>query len=230
MCAHHRMCSSVGMRWMAVRLGWSFHEKCVCASVMPGISVAPRASTDLRAGRGQRARAAAHARDAVALHEHFAGVRLRAGAVEDAHVGEEHVGHGQFRSHCVVSAPDSRARRCRRSRCAPCRRASGTCGGLKPMPTPAGVPVAITSPGFSVMPVEIVAISVRNAEDEIARRRVLAQFVVDPAAHARVPAVELVRRSTMHGPIGPKVSNDLPSSHCRWRVCTSRAVTSLKIV
>src|SRR5271155_5455655 len=30
-------------------------------------------------------------------------------------------------------------------------------GGLKPMPTPAGVPVAITSPGCSVMPADSVS-------------------------------------------------------------------------
>ena len=41
----------------------------------------------------------------------------------------------------------SRSRRCRRSRCAPRRPAPSQRGGLKPMPTPAGVPVAITSPG-----------------------------------------------------------------------------------
>ena len=38
------MCSSGGMRWIALRPGWSFQAKCVCASVMPGIKVAPAAS------------------------------------------------------------------------------------------------------------------------------------------------------------------------------------------
>src|SRR5687768_4465441 len=47
MCAHHRMCSSVGMRWIADRPGWSFQEKCVCASTMPGISVMPAQSTTI---------------------------------------------------------------------------------------------------------------------------------------------------------------------------------------
>jgi hypothetical protein len=32
-------------------------------------------------------------------------------------------------------------------------------GGSKPMPTPAGVPVAMMSPGSSVIPAEIVRIS-----------------------------------------------------------------------
>ena len=44
------------------------------------------------AGR-QRARAPGDARDAVALHQHLAGVRRGAGGVEDPHVREEHVGH-----------------------------------------------------------------------------------------------------------------------------------------
>jgi hypothetical protein len=34
----------------------------------------------------------------------------------------------------------------------------------------------------------------------------------------------------IHGPIGQKVSKLLPRSHCWWRTCTSRAVTSLTIV
>src|SRR5262245_14657418 len=45
MWAHQRMCSSVGIRWMALRLGWSFQEKWVWASTRPGIRVAPAPST-----------------------------------------------------------------------------------------------------------------------------------------------------------------------------------------
>ena len=45
MCAHQRMCSSVGMRWMALRVGWSFQEKWVWASTRPGMRVAPPPST-----------------------------------------------------------------------------------------------------------------------------------------------------------------------------------------
>ena len=70
-------------------------------------------------------------------------------------------------------------------------------GGLKPMPTPAGVPVAMMSPGSSVMPREQVSIKRRDVEDHVARRRVLAQLGLgagrrDPAAHARVARIELV--------------------------------------
>ncbi len=39
------MCSSGGMRWIASSVGWSFHEKWVCASTMPGIRKAPAPST-----------------------------------------------------------------------------------------------------------------------------------------------------------------------------------------
>jgi hypothetical protein len=60
------------------------------------------------------------------------------------------------------------------------------------MPTPAGVPVAITSPGYSVMPREQVSISVGMSKIRSVVRRVLAQLAVDPAAHPRVGAVELV--------------------------------------
>ncbi len=45
MWAHQRMCSSVGMRWISLRPGWSFQEKWVCASTRPGIRVAPAPST-----------------------------------------------------------------------------------------------------------------------------------------------------------------------------------------
>jgi len=35
---------------------------------------------------------------------------------------------------------------------------------------------------------------------------------------------------TIHGPIGQKVSKLLPRCHWPWRICTSRAVTSLTMV
>ena len=42
--AHHSTCSSSGIVWMPESVAASFHEKCVWASHMPGISVAPAAS------------------------------------------------------------------------------------------------------------------------------------------------------------------------------------------
>ena len=65
-------------------------------------------------------------------------------------------------------------------------------GGSMPMPTPAGVPVAMTSPGYSVMPREIVSIRVGMSKIRSLGARVLPQLAVDPAAHAGVAAVELV--------------------------------------
>jgi hypothetical protein len=44
------MCSSGGMRWIASRLGWSFHEKWVCASTMPRHQERAGAVDHLRAG------------------------------------------------------------------------------------------------------------------------------------------------------------------------------------
>ena len=42
--AHQSTCSSSGIVWMPASVAASFHEKCVCASHMPGISVAPAPS------------------------------------------------------------------------------------------------------------------------------------------------------------------------------------------
>jgi hypothetical protein len=48
---------------------------------------------DRKAGDRHRARSARHALDAVALHQHFAGIGIIPAAVEDAHIGEQHIGH-----------------------------------------------------------------------------------------------------------------------------------------
>ena len=82
------------MRWIESSDGWSFHEKCVCASTMPGINVAPAPSITVapEADDAGNERTLPDVRvtraDAIALHQHFAGIRLIAAAVEDAHVGE----------------------------------------------------------------------------------------------------------------------------------------------
>jgi hypothetical protein len=91
------------------------------------------------------------------------------------------------------------------------------------------VPVAITSPGYSVMPREQVSISVGMSK--------IMSFVRPSwrSAPLTQPRTRVARPSsssavTIHGPIGQKPSKLLPSSHCWWRICTSRAVTSLTIV
>jgi hypothetical protein len=82
------------MVWMAASVAASFQEKCVCASHMPGISVAPAPSMTVAPAGEIGAVLRPHLSDAVALHQHAAGVGVGAGAVEDAHVGEQGVAHG----------------------------------------------------------------------------------------------------------------------------------------
>ena len=94
------------------------------------------------------------------------------------------------------------------------------------MPTPAGVPVAMMSPGMSVRPAEIVSIKVGTSK---MRARVLASCRSSPFTQqrTRVSAKSISSRLTSQGPIGQKLSWDLPISHCLCRPWRSRAVTSL---
>ena len=80
------------------------------------------------------------------------------------------------------------------------------------MPTPAGVPVAITSPGCKVMPAEMVSMIVGTSK---MRSRVLALCRNSPLIQhlIEVSARSISSRVTAHGPIGQKVSCDLPISH-----------------
>src|SRR5688572_21388804 len=101
-------------------------------------------------------------------------------------------------------------------------------GGLKPMPTPTGVPVAMTSPGCSVMPCEMHSISAGTSK---IRSRVCASWRFSPFTNVRTftwPSHS--SRDTITGPMGQKVSKDLPRNHCLWRCCQSRAVTSFTMV
>ena len=107
------------MRWIASRPGWSFHEKWVCASTMPGIRNAPAPSTTRAppTGAARTPLAAAHdARDLVALHEHLAHERRLAAAVEDADVGVVDVGHRRLSFVVAASSSVARARKSRSSR------------------------------------------------------------------------------------------------------------------
>jgi hypothetical protein len=77
---------------------------------MPGIRNAPAPSITC-APRPARARAVAgldDARDLVALHQHVAGERRLAAAVEDAHVGEQHIGHRQLLAFAARNSRSSR--------------------------------------------------------------------------------------------------------------------------
>ena len=89
--------------------------------------------------------------------------------------------------------PGSRAHRCRRSRSAPCRRPAARPEADGPAPTPAGVPVEITSPGSSVNAVDRCSIICQQSKIMSAVGAVLAQLAVDGGADAQaVGIVELV--------------------------------------
>jgi hypothetical protein len=97
------------------------------------------------------------------------------------------------------------------------------------MPTPAGVPVEMTSPGISVMPREQVSMSVGMSK---IRSTVRPSWRSSPLTQqrTRVSVPSSSSAVTIHGPMGQKVSKLLPRSHCEWRICTSRAVTLLTMV
>ena len=65
----------------------------MCASVMPGISVAPAPSITVMPAVAMVRTPLATRADAVALDQHLAGIGRRAAAVDDADVGEQHVRH-----------------------------------------------------------------------------------------------------------------------------------------
>ena len=86
-------------------------------------------------------------------------------------------------------------------------------GGFIPMPTPEGVPVAMMSPGSRVIPREQVSISVGMSK---IRSVVFASWRSSPLTQhrTRVSSPSSSSAVTTHGPMGQKVSNDLPRSHC----------------
>ena len=97
------------------------------------------------------------------------------------------------------------------------------------MPTPPGVPVAITSPGSSVNAVERCSTSAKQSK--------ISCFVLESWRSS--PFTQVRRRSpcgsptssavVSHGPIGPCVSNDLPIVQVGTRSCQSRTDTSSTI-
>src|SRR4051812_5999670 len=86
-------------------------------------------------------------------------------------------------------------------------------GGSKPMPTPAGVPVAMMSPGRRVVPAEIVAIRVGMSK---MRSRVLALWRSSPLTQHFTSRFSGSSASAVviHGPMGQNVSRVLPRNHC----------------
>jgi hypothetical protein len=91
-------------------------------------------------------------------------------------------------------------------------------------PTPAGVPVRITSPGSSVMTWLTNAIRVGTS---CTISEVRACCLISPfteVVRARSVGSAMV---SIQGPIGQNVSKPLARVHCPSRDCRSRAVTSL---
>ena len=97
-------------------------------------------------------------------------------------------------------------------------------------PTPEGVPVAITSPACSDRPADTCSMMAGTSNS---MSDVLASCRSSPftsITSCRFCASGTALRCTTQGPIGQKVSSDLPLNHWPWRFCRSRAVTSLMIV
>ena len=98
------------------------------------------------------------------------------------------------------------------------------------MPTPAGVPVAMTSPGSSSTEDEMVSISVgmekiRSATGAACRSSPLTVVLTHRAVTSSTSS-----RVTSAGPIGQYVAALLPRKNCTCRFCSSRTVMSLTIV
>lgn len=94
-------------------------------------------------------------------------------------------------------------------------------------PTPAGVPVAMMSPGSSVIVRDSQAIA--SATGNICSA-VVPSWTTAPFRRVRTPSAWMSSISssvTSAGPHGANVSIALPAVHCGVRNCRSRALTSL---
>ena len=88
-------------------------------------------------------------------------------------------------------------------------------GGSKYIPTPLGVPVRIRSPGSSVNVSRRKSTISRDAEDQVAGARVLAQLAVDPRAQREVAGLRTSSAVVIHGPNGHEPSKPFARVHCR---------------
>ena len=91
------------------------------------------------------------------------------------------------------------------------------------------IPLGNAVAASNVIPAEMVAIKVGMSK---IRSAIFAFWRSSPLTQQRMPAVARSTSSavTHQGPIGAKVSIDLPRNHCLCRACRSRAVTSLTMV
>src|SRR3569623_961246 len=103
-------------------------------------------------------------------------------------------------------------------------------GGVRANPTPAGVPVAMMSPGSSIMPRDSTAMVSAIEKiwcrvfDDCSNTPLTQQRRSSRCGSAISPAV------TIHGPIGHAPSRLLPRKYCLWRNWRSRAERSLSTV
>ena len=103
-------------------------------------------------------------------------------------------------------------------------------GGFMPRATPDGVPVAMMSPGSSVIPLEMYAMSSGTPVIICAQ---LASWRTSPftRVRSRISATGgAAAASSRTGPSGANVSRALPRIHCGSVPCRSRAETSLMTV
>src|SRR6202000_70145 len=97
------------------------------------------------------------------------------------------------------------------------------------MPTPGGVPVAITSPGISVMISDrydtiFLTPKIMVAVDPVWQRWPFTSHHIGNFCTSAISSLV-----TSHGPSGPKVSCDLPLVHCpRRSIWKKRSETSLQ--
>ena len=124
------------------------------------------------------------------------------------------------------------ARRSFPLRLPPCRQPLSQVGGLRACATPEGVPVAITSPGSSVMNSDSSAMMRALEKDHIGGVGILHDLAIDARHDAQAGSArrQLVGGHDPRPQAGPVASKFLPAVHCellRWK---SRTETSLKSV
>ena len=103
-------------------------------------------------------------------------------------------------------------------------------GGTNPMPTPAGVPVAMIVPAFKVMPFvsSQITSSIPWIKSPVLEFWRSSPFTYDWIFNTGGNAVEST--VMIHGPSGVNPSRLFPKYHCLCSVCTSLALTSFMIV
>ena len=100
-------------------------------------------------------------------------------------------------------------------------------GGIIPIPTPAGVPMAMMVPGFNVMPADNSAITWGISKMNISVLLFCRSTSLTLLLMASFGGLGTSSSVTINGPMGVNPSRLFPKYHCLWRVCTFLALTSL---